>query len=140
GRSRLSQSVDQALVFVKRDQTNTTMEAPLHQIKGEVRAFDQAQAGLNQTLTSLDVSLSKMSMILEDHHAPNFEAHKHNFPEVRELIESDMSRVSKLTREDEIREARVVNSLKDLFQDFQTSRTQRVGLQTTMGPSAKNAP
>lgn len=138
GRSRLSQSVDQALVFAKRDQTSSTVEAPLQKIKGEVRAFDQSQTALNQALTSLDVSLSKMAMILEDHSAPDFAALKHNFEEARGRIESDMFRVGKLAREGEIRDERVVNTLKKLFGDFQRSRQQLMGLHETIAPSKKH--
>lgn len=128
GRSRLTQSVDQALVFAKRDQSGGAFEAPLHKIKGEIRAFDQAQTGLGQALTSLDVSLSKMEMILEDHQTPDFATLKRNFEEARSRIESDMFRVGKLAREGEIRDEKVVGSLKKLFGDFQATRKQLNGL------------
>lgn len=131
GRSRLSQSVDQALVFAKRDQNGGTFEAPLHKIKGEVRAFDQAQAGLGQALTSLDVSLSKMEMILEDHQTPDFALLKRTFEEARARIEGDMFRVGKLAREGEMRDEKVVGALKRLFGDFQSTRKQLNGVRAT---------
>mgnify|MGYP003645566364 CR=1 FL=1 len=138
GRSRLSQSVDQALVFAKRDESGGSFEAPLHKIRGEARAFDQAQTGLGQALKSLDVSLSKMEMILDDHKAPDFSGLKRNFEEARARIESDMFKVGKLGREGEMTDERVVGSLKTLFADFQKSRATLLALKKTVSVSKSN--
>ncbi|PIP90049.1 MAG: hypothetical protein COW01_09210 [Bdellovibrionales bacterium CG12_big_fil_rev_8_21_14_0_65_38_15] len=121
-RSRLNQSIDQALVFSKRDQDGGVLEAPLHKIRGEVKAFDLTQANLTKTLKSLDVSLSKMEMILDDHRPPSFEKLKLNFSDARARIESDMFKVSKLAREGEVIDEKVITSLKKLFSDFKHSR------------------
>lgn len=132
GRSRLNQSVDQALVFTKRDQNGGALEAPLHKIRGELRGFDQAQVNLGQVLKTLDVSLSKMEMILEDHKAPDFTAFKRDFDEARARIEGDMFKVGKLGREGELTDERVVAALQKLFADFQNSRKVLIDLKTNV--------
>ena len=61
-------------------------------------------------------------MILDDHRPPSFEKLKLNFSDARARIESDMFKVSKLAREGEVIDEKVITSLKKLFSDFKHSR------------------
>ncbi len=139
-RSKLNQSVDQALVFSKREDAGAGLEAPLHKIRGELKAFDLTQANLNQTLKSLDVSLSKMEMILDDHRPPSFDKLKRVFAEARARIESDMFKVTKLAREGEVIDERVVTSLRNLFSDFKKNRQHSLESLKSQKPASVEKP
>ncbi|WP_372652468.1 hypothetical protein [Halobacteriovorax sp.] len=117
-RGRMMQLLDQSLIFQKTDSTNYKVEQSLSKIKNEVKAFEKVLTDFSKISTALDVNLSKVQLIMQQSEIPNFSELQYRMEEARDLIESDMFNVSRLSRTGQTKDDEMISSLKGLYQAF----------------------
>ncbi len=121
-KSRLSQSVEQSLIFMKREGVDIRLEQSLSKIKLEMKGIDKVFGEFSQLVRSMDVGLSKCEMIIEDSQVPNLEEFKNVMNEAKELIETIAFKSGSLIRTGEKVDTQVVGSMHDLFTSFSEDR------------------
>jgi hypothetical protein len=117
-KGRMLQLLDQSLIFQKNDSNNYKIEQSLTKIKLEVKSFEKVLTQFSKISTALDVNLSKVSLIMQQCEAPDFTALQERMEEARDLIESDMFNVSRLSRNGQLRDEEMITALKGLYQSF----------------------
>jgi hypothetical protein len=123
-KGRTGQLVDQLLIFQKNDDNSLKMEQGLSKIKTEMNGFDSVLTSFSKVATTLDVSLSKVQLIMERSETPDFDSLKLSFDDARDKIEADMFNVTRLTRNGQVKDEEMIRSLKGLYQSFMTSRSK----------------
>jgi hypothetical protein len=117
-RGRLGQSLDQTMIYLKHGQDYSRMDEALEKIKFEVRSLDQLMAGFGQAVRQLDISLSKVGMIIEGSEAPDFSGFKEKLLYVRSEIEDATFQLGRLQRSAEKADEDIINNLKGFFDKF----------------------
>ena len=117
-RGRMMQLLDQSLIFQKTDSSSYKVEQSLSKIKNEVKAFEKVLTDFSKISTALDVNLSKVQLIMQQSEIPNFAELQFRMEEARDLIESDMFNVSRLSRTGQTKDDEMISSMKGLFQAF----------------------
>ncbi len=118
-RSTLIQTIDQATVLKKTERWSPEkMEQILGRVKLEVKNFEAILGGLGKLSTVMDVQLSKLQMITENHHKIDITPYQVHFEELREIIENSMFKMAKIARRGDQADKDVVVALKDLYQNY----------------------
>lgn len=117
-RGRMMQLLDQSLIFQKTDSASYKVEQSLSKIKSEVKAFEKVLTDFAKISTALDVNLSKVQLIMQQSEIPNFSELQFRMEEARDMIESDMFNVSRLSRTGQTKDDEMISSLKGLYQAF----------------------
>ena len=129
-RSTLVQTIDQATVLKKTERWSPEkMEQILGRVKLEVKNFEAILGSLGKLSTVMDVQLSKLQMITENHHQIDVTPYQVHFEELREIIENSMFKMAKIARRGDQADKDVVVALKDLYQNYgeQKSNLAAVG-------------
>lgn len=116
-RTRMIRTVEQTLIFNKG--LDPQFEQALEKIKLEVRGFDQTLKDFSQAVTTMDVCLSKVGMILERTETPNLTEVRKRFDSYRGFIETSMYDAQVIGQESEMIDETMVDALKNLFDTFQ---------------------
>ncbi|ATH06908.1 hypothetical protein BIY24_02835 [Halobacteriovorax marinus] len=136
-RGRMMQLLDQSLIFQKTDSSSYKVEQSLSKIKNEVMAFEKVLTEFAKISTALDVNLSKVQLIMQQSEIPNFSELQFRMEEARDMIESDMFNVSRLSRSGQTKDDEMISSLKGLYQAFTQGNLQ---LAQAIELSTSNAP
>ena len=123
-KGRMLQLLDQSLIFQKNDSNNYKIEQSLTKIKMEVKSFEKVLTSFSKISTALDVNLSKVSLIMQQCEVPDFTSLQDRMEEARDLIESDMFNVSRLSRNGQVKDEEMITSLKGLYQAFQEGKNK----------------
>ncbi|MCP4912316.1 MAG: hypothetical protein GY909_04290 [Oligoflexia bacterium] len=121
-KGRLSQSVEQSLIFMKREGGDVRLEQSLSRIKLEMKGVEKVFGEFSGLVRSMDVGLSKCEMIIQDSKVPNLQEFKAVMNEAKELIETISFKAGSLIRMGEKVDGQVVSSMHDLFTSFNTDR------------------
>ena len=118
-RSTLVQTIDQATVLKKTERWSPEkMEQILGRVKLEVKNFEAILGSLGKLSTVMDVQLSKLQMITENHQKIDITPYQVHFEELREIIENSMFKMAKIARRGDQADKDVVVALKDLYQNY----------------------
>jgi len=119
GRIRLSQTLDQAFIFPQsEDQKPSKVEAVLGKVKTEIRTLERSLEYLSQGLVSLDVNLSKSTLLIERYKSPEVAAWKETLMHNREKVNAltqELQAFKRLTSDkDEALVAHLSTAFKEL--------------------------
>ncbi len=123
-KGRIGQLLDQLLIFQKNDDNSMKMEQGLSKIKTEINGFGNVLCTFSKVATSLDVSLSKVQLIMERAETPEFGPLKVKFDDARDRIETDMFNVGRLSRNGQVKDEEMIKALKGLYQSFMDGRSK----------------
>jgi len=129
-KGRVGQLLDQLLIFQRNDDNSLKMEQGLSKVKTEMKGFDNVLTTFSKVSTSLDVSLSKVQLIMERAESPEFGELKMKFDDARDRIETDMFNVGRLSRNGQVKDEEMIKALKGLYQVFMDSRSKLKQLDT----------
>lgn len=115
-RTRMVRTIEQTLIFNKG--MDPQFEQALDKIKLEVRGFDQTLKNFSQSVTTMDVCLSKVGMILERTETPDLTEVRKRFDSYRNFIETNMYDAQVIGQESEMIDETMVDALKNLFETF----------------------
>ncbi len=123
-RYRLSQSIDQVLLFVRREpsQNDKRLEEGLGRIRLEMKGVEQIFSSFSDVVRSLDVGLSKVGLIVEQSEVPDFDDFQNKMKLAKKELEDFTFRLGHIVRSGEKSDEIVVHSLKSLYRGFQDSR------------------
>ncbi|MCO4792741.1 MAG: hypothetical protein KC493_03455 [Bacteriovoracaceae bacterium] len=114
----LVQSLEQSLVLQRVEGMDLRIEQSLNRLKSDIKGFDKILSEFNKRSTQLDVSLSKIGMLLERSSRPDLDIMKVNFVDNKENIEDEMFQVGRLGENGNKVDEETINSLKDFFDDY----------------------
>ncbi len=118
-RSRLYQTIDQAMIYSKSKDGNIDgMSSALNKIKLEGRTLEKELGHYSKTITALDVILSKMQLIIEGLPELNKNEIRALFEQDKSLIDSFAFRASKLVVDGKSAEDNSVVMLKQFYELF----------------------
>ncbi len=115
-RTRMVRTVEQTLIFNKG--LDPQFEQALEKIKLEVRGFDQTLKDFSQVVTTMDVCLSKVGLILEKTDTPDLREVRKRFDSYREFIEINMYDAQVIGQDSQAIDETMVGALKNLFESF----------------------
>lgn len=114
----LLQSLEQSLVLQRVDGVDMRVEQSLNRLKSDIKGFDKILSELNKASTQLDVSLSKVGMLLERTQRPDLDVAKVNFVDRKEVIEDEMFEMGRLSENGSRLDEQTVSTLKEFFSDY----------------------
>jgi hypothetical protein len=120
-RTRMVRTVEQTLIFNKG--LDPQFEQALEKIKLEVRGFDQTLKNFSQVVTTMDVCLSKVGLILEKTDTPDLRDVRKRFDSYREFIEVNMYDAQVIGQDSEVIDETMVGALKNLYESFSEDGT-----------------
>ncbi|MEI8348222.1 MAG: hypothetical protein WCG27_12195, partial [Pseudomonadota bacterium] len=130
----LMQTIDQAMVLKKTERwCPEKMEQIMGRIKMEVKSFESVLTAMGKLLMGLDVQLSKLQLITENHQKADIESYRVRFEDLRDRIENSMFQMSKLARRGEQADKGMIQALKDLFCNFNVQKEQLQKLKASVG-------
>ena len=132
-KSRIVQTLDQALIFQRRDENSSKVEDAFSRIKMEVRGFDKTLGAFSQSVQNLDIGLSKVELLMEQNNPPELTNLRERFSDAQENIESDMFHINRLERTGQGMDASLISSLKSLYEGFQSNRIQLQDMSLLLG-------
>lgn len=123
-KGRMLQLLDQSLIFQKNDSNTYKIEQSLNKIKLEVKSFEKVLFEFSKISVALDVNLSKVQIILQQSETPDFSLLRERMEDARDLIETDMFNVSRLSRNGQLKDDEMITSLKGLYQAFSEGKVK----------------
>lgn len=121
-RARLNQSLEQTVMFIKREGNDPKLESSISKVRLEMKGVEQVLQNFNSVLRSLDVGLGKMSLISEQVSRPDFESMNKHFEEVKQKLEDSTFEFGRISRSGQKTDELVVESVKQLFEGFTLQR------------------
>ena len=122
-RHRLNQSVDQTLLFVRRDaKQDLRLEEGLGKIRLEMKGIEQIFSSFSEVVKNLDVGLSKIELIVEQSEKPNFDDFQNQMKMANRELEELTFQLGHITRSGEKSDDVIVEGLKSLYEGFQNCR------------------
>lgn len=122
-KSKMMQSLNQLVVLYKADGTTGHNEA-FSKVKTELKSFEQMLSTFSQVVTNLDVSLSKVDIILDGSQTPGMSILKEKLDNARNSIETDFFNVQRISRTGENKDEEMIKALKMLTENFGENRTK----------------
>jgi hypothetical protein len=125
GRIRLSQTLDQAFIFPQsEDQRPSKVDSVLSKVKNEIRTLERSLEFLSQGLVSLDVNLSKSTLLIERYKAPDVNHWKEQLMFNRERVNQLMSELQAFRKLTTDKDESLVNHMSVAFKELKTLRDQ----------------
>lgn len=121
-RGKLSQSVEQTLIFMKRQGGDPRLEQSLGRIRLEMKGIEKVLSSFGDVVRNMDVGLSKCQMIIEESPVPNFMDFQEKLEKAREEIESYSFELGRISRSGERADTEVVESVRKLYDSFSEER------------------
>jgi len=124
-RAKLSQVVEQSLVLQKtKDMTPQRMSKILENVRKESQNLEEEMEKFNKISRNLDVSLSKVQLIIEKSETINISEFKELFKKSKESLVNDIKMVGELNKVAVTRDDLLITSLRDLYTIFKESGTK----------------
>jgi hypothetical protein len=120
-RARLNQSLEQTLMFMKKEGIDPKLESSITKVRLEMKGVEQVLQSFNKVLRNLDVGLGKMALISEQAEMPRLDKMNEALVNVRKDIDDSTFEFGRLTRSGQKTDELVVESLKELYQGFSLS-------------------
>jgi hypothetical protein len=117
-RARLNQSLEQTMVFMKKEGLDPKLESSISRIRLEMKGVDKALQGFAKVTRKLDVGLSKMEMIVERSDLPDNTKCVDTLTKIKQDLDNSTFEFGRITRSGQKTDDLVVDSLKNLFNSF----------------------
>lgn len=117
-RARLNQSLEQTLLFMKKDGVDPKLETSISKVRLEMKGVEQVLQNFNKVLRSLDVGLGKMALISEQAQVPSLDKVIEGIERARQDVDNSTFEFGRISRSGEKTDELVVESLKELYQGF----------------------
>lgn len=113
-RSRITQVLDQLLVFQNHEDDTLRVDQFLGKIKLEMKGFEKVLNGFNQVVTQLDVTVTKLDMMVESREKIDLEAVRVRLEAVKNNLENAQFSASRISQNAHSKDDEMVAVLKAL--------------------------
>ena len=118
-KARLNQSLEQTLLFVKKDtNVDPRLEGSIGKLRLEVRGVEQMLQNFSKVIRSLDVGIGKMELISQQCEIPRCDTAEEDLRLLSEKFESNSFEFERLGRSGQKTDEIVIESLKSLYDCF----------------------
>lgn len=117
-RTRIIQSLEQTMVHQRMEKSDEKLSQNLNKIKSDVKTFDKILADLAKSITAVDVSMSRLEMMMNGVVIPDLKSKESWFEGMNEAIETEMFNAGKLEAESRSKEERMIEVLKEFYESF----------------------
>ncbi|MBL6988389.1 MAG: hypothetical protein ISR65_01350 [Bacteriovoracaceae bacterium] len=114
-KSRIIESLNQALIFQRNTDANEGLDRSLKKIKLEIKGSDQLLHQLGKVIVSLDVGLSKIELLMNKDEVRNLSSLHENFDKYSELVESDRTAMNEMKDSGVSKDETMISNLKELY-------------------------
>jgi len=119
-KSRIVQVLDQLLVFQNHEGDTLKIDQFLGKIKIEIKGFEKILYDFNQVVTMLDVTVTKIDMMVEGREKVDLVGIKSRMDTVKNNIDNIQFSTSKITQSSHLRDDELVHSLKVLVSNLKS--------------------
>jgi hypothetical protein len=117
-RARLNQSLEQTMLFMKKEGLDPKLEASISRIRLEMKGVERALQGFGKVTRKLDVGLSKMEMIVEQSDLPDSSRVVETLSSIKQEVDDSTFQFGRISRSGQKTDNLVVDSLKNLYNSF----------------------
>ncbi|GAB4015077.1 MAG: hypothetical protein Fur0010_13730 [Bdellovibrio sp.] len=121
-RFQVVQTLEQTLVFCRREGLDASLEGAFGKIKMEIKGFERILNQLSNSIKGLDVAFSKIELIGQSASIVNLNDIKDSQSRIAQDYENNHYHIGRLVRQAEKSEETIVRTLKDMFDHFQALR------------------
>jgi hypothetical protein len=114
-KSRIVQVLDQLLIFQNQEGDTLKIDQFLGKIKIEMKGFEKILFDFNQVVTQMDVTVTKIDMMIESRERIDVTDIKYHMESVKNNMDNAQFSVSKLTQVSHQKDDEMINSLKVLI-------------------------
>lgn len=114
-KSRITQVLDQLLIFQNHEDDTLRVDQFLGKIKLEMKGFEKVLNGFNQVVTQLDVTVTKLDMMVESREKIDLEPIRVRLEAVKNNLENAQFSASKISQNAHSKDDEMVNVLKALI-------------------------
>jgi hypothetical protein len=115
-KTRIVQVLDQLLIFKNhdRDEDVVRIDQFLGNIKLELKGFEKILYNFNQVTTQMDITITKLDMMLESRESVDFESIQNRMEAIKNNLENAQYSTSKITQSAHNKDEVMIKSLKAL--------------------------
>jgi hypothetical protein len=114
-KSRLTQVLDQLLVFQNHEGESLRVDQFLGKIKLELKGFEKVISSFNNVVTQMDVTVTKLDMLLESRERIDLETIRFRLDGVKNNLENAQYEVAKITQNAHSKDDEMVTVLRALI-------------------------
>lgn len=119
-KSRITQVLDQLLIFQNHEDDTLRVDQFLGKIKLEMKGFEKVLNGFNQVVTQLDVTVTKLDMMVESREKIDLEAIRVRLDTVKNNLENAQFSASRISQSAHSKDEEMINVLKALIINLKT--------------------
>lgn len=119
-KSRITQVLDQLLIFQNHEDDTLRVDQFLGKIKLEMKGFEKVLNNFNEVVTQLDVTVTKMDMMVEGREKVDLESIKGRLDSIKNNLDNANFSSSKITTAAHARDEEMVMVLKSLVQNLKS--------------------
>lgn len=119
-KSRITQVLDQLLIFQNHEDDTLRVDQFLGKIKLEMKGFEKVLNGFNQVVTQLDVTVTKLDMMVESREKVDLETIRVRLDAVKNNLENAQFSASKISQNAHSKDDEMVAVLKILIVNLKT--------------------
>lgn len=119
-KSRITQVLDQLLVFQNHEDDTLRVDQFLGKIKLEMKGFEKVLNGFNHVVTQLDITVTKMDMMVESREKVDLEAIRVRLEAVKNNLENAQFSASRISQNAHSKDDEMVAVLKALVVNLKT--------------------
>ncbi|MDD4975095.1 MAG: hypothetical protein PHY93_12130 [Bacteriovorax sp.] len=119
-KSRITQVLDQLLIFQNHEDDTLRVDQFLGKIKLEMKGFEKVLNGFNQVVTQMDVTVTKLDMMVESREKMDLEAIRVRLDTVKNNLENAQFSASKISQNAHSKDDEMVAVLKALIVNLKT--------------------
>ncbi len=113
-KSRITQVLDQLLIFQNHEDDTLRIDQFLGKIKLEMKGFEKVLGGFNDVVTQLDVTVTKMDMMVESREKLDLETAKQHLDAIKNNLENAQFSGSRISQSAHSKDEEMVQVLKAL--------------------------
>ncbi len=113
-KSRITQVLDQLIIFQNHEDDSLRIDQFLGKIKLEIKGFDNVLSNFNQVVTQLDVTITKVDMMVESREKIDLEVAKSRLDTIKSNLDNAQFSVSRISQNARSKDDEMVNTLKVL--------------------------
>jgi hypothetical protein len=117
-RNKIMRSIDQSLTFQKSENGSNKLGQSLSKIKFEINGFEKVLHQFSQTMTTLDLSLSKIQILMESKDLPQFDNFRTDFDNAKNHLDTESYDMKQFRSEGDKRSEEMIGNLKKLYDKF----------------------
>lgn len=121
-RFQVIQTLEQTLVFCRKEGLDASLEGAFGKIKMEIKGFERILNQLNHSIRGLDVTFSKIEMIGQTSTGVKLDDVKDGQLKLVQGYEDNQYHIGRLVRQAEKTEEMIVKNLKEMYDHFQVLR------------------